>query len=159
MWAKKNNKTTVQLTSYWNDSSYYCYQPAKYKCAAAIKQFPRRSAVALRWHTATLSHARERFLEARRGWCGRARVPSAHGARGGRTAVWGSCVVHAPKLGYSEQPSRTERSAATARATLVWFTFSQQRDRDDSQRTESRISDALPSLWVDFLWSRRTWRL
>lgn len=49
---------------------------------------------------------------------------SAHRARGGRTAGWGSCVVHAPKLGYSSrEQDGAERSRAAAAELLLQRCF------------------------------------
>lgn len=98
--------------------------------------FPRRFPVCLHWHTATLSHARESFLEARRGW--RARVNS----RGTRRADRWLRIMCSPRaetrLERAAEQDTTHRTRAE-RFTL-YFYISEQSDAPEAARTSPGVN-------------------
>lgn len=101
-----------------------------------MRRFTRRFPVCLHWHTATLSHARESFLEARRGW--RARVNS----RGTRRADRRLRIMCSPRAetrleGAAEQDT-THR--AWAQLFTLSFYISEQSDSPAATRTSPSVN-------------------
>lgn len=117
-----------------------------------MRWFPRRFPVRLHWHTATLSHARESFLEARRGW--RARVNS----RGTRRADRRLRIMCSPRAetGLERAAEQDTTHRARAQHFTLYFYISEQSDAPEARgRARAWTHTAASVLFERSAWAKK----